>query len=616
MNVHPPQRALNNGNAAIPQIVHIEPTTDASEIDDTTAGDSNLVEGDCSRQPQSIHEDESGQQGEAENQMSELQHRFLQGIAGNDETPATNNNTVPRTVQPQQQSLVVGTGAGVYTPEGDDSTKTSRYMLCGINVSNRTNQLVAVIVLLLVAIAVTLLFATGLLGSNSTSQAEPNGTVVTTVSPSTKTPSVTSLVPSRMPSSMAPTFSGPSSASLTPLPARPISNLPSIDVAGWVRVGSDIIGEAERDQFGISVALSRNGTILAVGAWFNDGNGVDSGHARVYTFDGVDWMQRGKDINGDAMSDQFGNGVGLSADGNVLAVGGLNHNGPNGIGSGVIKVFGWNSSSWIAIGSPLVGEASGDWFGSSIAISGDGMVIAAGAPLNDGNGPSAGQVRIFAWNGTDWLQRGRDLDGESPGNSRGFVDLSLDGSVVACGAPLSGSNGAGSGDVNVFQWTGTWTQLGPTISGDKANDWFGSAVSLSGDGMVLAAGASAANYFRTFRYDGVDWVHVGQTIRGTGIGSVGMSVGLSFHGDSMVIGGLREGSNGTRSRHARVYRLTSSSSGQFWVQDGQDLVGAEFNSANSFWFSTAISDDGSTVAIAGSVIDGDLAGRARVYRPE
>ena len=92
-----------------------------------------------------------------------------------------------------------------------------------------------------------------------------------------------------------------------------------------------------------------------------------------------------------------------------------------------------------------------------------------------------------------------------------------------------------------------------------------------------------------------------------------MSVGLSFHGDSMVIGGLLEGSNGTRSRHARVYRLTSSSSGQFWVQDGQDLIGAEFN---TFWFSTAISDDGSTVAIAGSLIDGDLAGRARVYRPE
>ena len=605
MDSHPPQRALSNGNAAIPLVVHIEPTTDTSEIDDSAASDSTVVEGDRSLQPRSIHEDSSGPQSETtdsenENQMFELQCRFLRGIAGNGQTPAANNHAVPTTAQPQQPSP----GTGVYTPEDNDSTKTSHYMLCGINASNRTNQLVAVILLLLVAIAVTLLFATGLLGSNSTSRAGSDVMDVTTSRPFIQPPS---LVPSQMPSSITPTFSEPSSVSRT---TPSISNAPSIYVAQWVRVGSDIVGEAERDQFGISVALSRNGTILAVGAWFNDGNGIDSGHARVYTFDGVDWVQRGDDIDGDAASDQFGNDVELSADGNVLAVGGLNHNGPNGYGSGVVKVFGWNSSSWIAFGSPLVGEAAGDWFGSSIAISGDGMVVAAGAPLNDGNGPSAGQVRVFAWNGTDWLQRGRDLDGESSGNSRGFVGLSLDGSVVACGAPFSSSNGSSSGDVNVFQWTrGNWTQLGTTISGDNANDWFGTTVSLSGDGTVLAAGASAGNYFRTFRYDGVDWVHLGQTIRGTAIGSFGMSVGLSFHGDTMVIGGLLENSNGARSRHARIYRLSSSS--QLWVRDWQALVGADFS---SFWLSSAISDDGSTFAIAGSVIDGDSAGLARVYR--
>jgi hypothetical protein len=52
--------------------------------------------------------------------------------------------------------------------------------------------------------------------------------------------------------------------------------------SSWKRVGQDITGEAVCDNFGESISLSEDGTILAVGARNNDGNGVDSGHVRVY----------------------------------------------------------------------------------------------------------------------------------------------------------------------------------------------------------------------------------------------------------------------------------------------------------------------------------------------
>ena len=47
-------------------------------------------------------------------------------------------------------------------------------------------------------------------------------------------------------------------------------------------MGSDIDGEAESDWSGLSVSLSSDGTIVAIGAPYNDGNGTDVGHVRVY----------------------------------------------------------------------------------------------------------------------------------------------------------------------------------------------------------------------------------------------------------------------------------------------------------------------------------------------
>ena len=51
----------------------------------------------------------------------------------------------------------------------------------------------------------------------------------------------------------------------------------------WTQIGEDIDGEDASDQSGASVALSADGTRLAVGAYVNGGvNGDFSGHARVY----------------------------------------------------------------------------------------------------------------------------------------------------------------------------------------------------------------------------------------------------------------------------------------------------------------------------------------------
>ena len=54
----------------------------------------------------------------------------------------------------------------------------------------------------------------------------------------------------------------------------------------WSQLGADIDGEAAGDYSGYSVSLSSDGTIVAIGAPYNDGNGSNSGHVRVYEYSG------------------------------------------------------------------------------------------------------------------------------------------------------------------------------------------------------------------------------------------------------------------------------------------------------------------------------------------
>ena len=87
------------------------------------------------------------------------------------------------------------------------------------------------------------------------------------------------------------------------------------------QLGSDINGETTGDQSGRSVSSSSDGTIVAIGAWYNDGNGTSSGHVRVYSWDGSNWDQLGSDIDGEAADDQSGWSVSLSSDGTIVAIG-------------------------------------------------------------------------------------------------------------------------------------------------------------------------------------------------------------------------------------------------------------------------------------------------------
>ena len=136
----------------------------------------------------------------------------------------------------------------------------------------------------------------------------------------------------------------------------------------WQQLGSDIDGEDTCDESGNSVSLSANGERVAIGAPFNSGNGEWSGHVRVYGFVGSSWTQLGQDIDGENIDDGSGHSVSLSANGTRVAIGAMN-NGVNGYDSGHVRIYEYDGSVWEQLGTDIDGESAGDLSGHAVSLS-------------------------------------------------------------------------------------------------------------------------------------------------------------------------------------------------------------------------------------------------------
>lgn len=386
-----------------------------------------------------------------------------------------------------------------------------------------------------------------------------------------------------------------------------------ISFGQWVQQGGDIDGEAASDNFGWSVSLSADGSRVAAGALHNDGNGNNSGHARVYEYNGANWIQLGADIDGEALGDQSGSAVSLSADGNRLAVGAYSNDG-NGNGSGHVRIFEFNGADWIQLGNDIDGEAASDRFGWSASLSADGNRVVIGGNHNDDNGNNAGHVRVFEFNGADWVQLGTDINGEAADDWFGYaVSINNSGNRIAVGGIFNDGNGIDSGHARIYEYNGIdWIQLGTDIDGEAANDGFGNTVSLNSDGSRIAVGGPGndgngvnSGHVRVYEYNGVDWIQLGTAIDGEAAGDGAGYVSLSDDGNRMAIGGII---NNNGSGHVRIYEFN----GIDWVQRGVDIDGEAANDLSG----VALSLENGIVAIGAIENDGNNgmnSGHVRVY---
>ena len=380
------------------------------------------------------------------------------------------------------------------------------------------------------------------------------------------------------------------------------------------QVGTDIDGEVGYDQSGWSVSLSADGNRVAIGAPFNDGSFSDAGQVRIYSWNGSAWTQLGGDIDGEAAGDNSGTSVSLSADGNRVAIGAPNNSGSFS-DAGQVRIYSWNGSAWTQLGSDINGEAADDLSGQSVSLSANGNRVAIGAPNNAGSFSYAGQVRIYSWNSSAWMQLGGDIDGEATEDQSGeSVFLSADGNRVAIGAPNMNGSSHTAGQVRIYSWNGSaWMQLGADIDGEAVDDRSGWSVSLSADGSRVAIGArynsgsfSTAGQVRIYSWNGSAWVQLGADIDGEAVAdNSGYSVSLSADGNRVAIGANSNNGNGISAGQVRIY----SWNGLAWIQLGADIDGETAGDYSGT--SVSLSADGSKVAI-GAPYHGNR-GNVRVF---
>jgi hypothetical protein len=388
--------------------------------------------------------------------------------------------------------------------------------------------------------------------------------------------------------------------------------------AQMMQKGQNLYGDASFDDFGWAVDLSADGNTMVVGAPETNSNGTSAGLVRVYEYDGLNWIQKGADLIGDAAFDDFGDAVAISSDGNVIAVGAPENN-VNGTSAGQVKVFEWNGVAWVQRGIDIYGDNAFDDFGLTIDISGDGSIVAIGAPLDDNNGSSSGSVKIFQWNGVTWSQMGSIIDGVAAFDQAGRgLSLSTDGSTVAIGAYLNDNNGSNSGHVRVFAWDGVnWVQRGSDIDGLNSGDNFGEAVALSADGNSFVAGApenddngTSSGHAVVFDWNGASWVIRGAPIPGAVIfDDFGLDADMSDDGNTIIVGAIFNDDNGTSSGHARVFVWD----GLSWNMHETAIIGPV--AGDQLGRSTAISKDATVVAVGAPEHDfnGSSSGLAQAF---
>ncbi|NIM40496.1 MAG: hypothetical protein GTN84_05750 [Hydrogenophaga sp.] len=256
-------------------------------------------------------------------------------------------------------------------------------------------------------------------------------------------------------------------------------------------------------EFGISVALSQDGSVMAAGDI--------TGAVHLFERSGPgSWTSRGPvEAPSPAPGQLFDRALVLSADGSVLVFGSIGLN-----AAGAAYVYRRQGDRWL-FERHLQGSELGpnDQFGHSLALSGDGRTLAVGAPTDDGPADSRlddGAVYVFTesnglWTETLLLRDGSGAQEEWFGAS---LTLNADGTVLAVGSaynnasglgvhalPIDDVNAPGSGAVYLYTRTlGTWSLdafIKPPM--DLGTGAFGSAVALDARGKTLAVAAREAD---------------------------------------------------------------------------------------------------------------------------
>ncbi len=409
-------------------------------------------------------------------------------------------------------------------------------------------------------------------------------------------------------------------SSAVPLPAaHAIEHVPDgLTAADWAQIQSLLAPEAvagfnqqakltagsdaaANDRFGYSVAVS--GDTAVVGAHRDDDGGTDSGSAYVFVRSGGSWSQQAKLTASDpAGSDFFGISVAVSGD---TAVVGALYDDDGGFNSGSAYVFVrsgviWNQQAKLTASSDA---AIADEFGASVAVSGDTAIV--GAHRNDDAGSASGSAYVFVRSGGIWNQQAKLTAIDAAAGDQFGYSVAVSGDTAVVGAYLDDHvGGIDSGSAYVFVRSGgIWSQQAKLTASDAAaGDLFGISVAVSGDTAVVGAswdddGFTDNGSAYVFVRSGVSWSQQAKLTASDAAAEDYFGGSVAVSGDTAVVGAWLDDSVAINNGSAYVFVR----SGVSWSEQAK-LTASDAAASDYFGYSVAVSGD---TAVVGAYFDDD-----------
>ena len=355
---------------------------------------------------------------------------------------------------------------------------------------------------------------------------------------------------------------------------------------------------AAYDTFGAAIAA--DGDYAVIGAPWLATDDDQYGAADVFMRSNGTWsLQQALPPTGDP-NDEFGTSMAISGDTAVVGAyrsdvstsGGLHR------GQGEVFVYVRSDQTWTQQAELTASHgAANDWFGYSVAIDGDTLLV--GAPDHTANGKTReGAAYVFTRDSNGIWTQATEIDeaGGAVDDLFGYA-VALSGGTALVGAPADypaiPPEATGSGAAYVFTGSGaTWTQQGTLTPSDATTwDWYGSAVALSGDTAVVGAanrtvGANDAQG-KAFVFTRAAGAWSEQQALVTSDGAAGDEFGASVAttGDTVLVGAPHRTSGGN-SMQGGAYAFHRS--GALWTQGTDALVASDGAAGDEFGWAVAL----------------------------
>ncbi len=316
-----------------------------------------------------------------------------------------------------------------------------------------------------------------------------------------------------------------------------------------------------------------------------------------------------------APDDFFGYSVALSGD--TALIGAFKDDDDvMGVDAGSAYVFTRSEKIWRQQAKlTAIDGAANDTFGGNVALSGDTAVI--GAIRDDDKGDDSGSVYVFSRSDDIWSQQAKITGADTAEGDAFGQSNALSGDTLVIGAPHDDDKGDSSGSVYVFTRTGTvWRQQAKLTPVDGVEgDVFGIDVALSGDTILVGADlhdAKALNAGAAYVYTRSEsgWRLQEKLTAADGAETDIFGVRVALSGDTALISARRDDDDlmGVDAGSAYVFVRT----GITWRQQAK-LTAPDGAADDRFGRSVALAGDTAVIGAMFQDDKGDNAGSAYIF---